>query len=118
MKKIETYETQRQDGILLNANEMSDDFLVCKAEVLLWSSYCGIGKDIFEYNFCNEVDMKIPERAKKFGFTNFLAYLYVFGFENDRDSVREIALNENVNNSVDIIIHFAGLINLLLARIH
>ncbi len=25
MKKIETYETQRQDGILLNANEMSDD---------------------------------------------------------------------------------------------
>lgn len=76
------------------ANEMSDDFLVCKAEVLLWSSYCGIGKDIFEYNFCNEVDMKIPERAKKFGFTNFLAYLYVFGFENDRDSVREIALNE------------------------
>ncbi len=38
--------------------------------------------------------MKMLEKAKHFGFANFLAYLYVFGFENDQDSVRKIALNQ------------------------
>ena len=74
------------------AREMGNDFLACKAEVLLWSSYCGIGKDIFEYYFRNEVDMEMLEKAKKFGFENFLAYLYVFGFENDKETVTNIAL--------------------------
>ena len=76
------------------AREMGDDFLECKAEILLWSSYCGIGKDIFEFNFCDEIDMEMLNKAKKFGFTNFLAYLYVFGFENDKDSIQKIVMNE------------------------
>lgn len=76
------------------AKALEDEFLVCKAEVLLWSSICGIGKDIFEYYFCNEVDMKVIEKAKKYGFTNFLAYLYVFGFENDQESIKLIATNK------------------------
>lgn len=76
------------------ANEMGDDFLACKAEVLLWCAYCGIGKDIFEYNFCSEIDMEMIGKAKKFGFTNFLAYLYVFGFENDQDMIKKIANDE------------------------
>lgn len=73
------------------AEKMGDPFLVCKAEILLWSSYCGIGKDIFEYNFCSTIDMDIVDKAKKYGFTNFLAYLYVFGFENDKESMEDFA---------------------------
>ena len=76
------------------AKKMDDDFLECKAETLLWSSYCGFGKEIFEYDFIHNIDMKMVEKAKKYGFTNFLAYMYVFGFENDEESIRSIALNE------------------------
>lgn len=76
------------------AKEMGDEFLVCKAEVLLWSAYCGISKNIFEYDFAFKVTMEMVERTKKFGFTNFLAYMYVFGFENDDDSVNAIASGE------------------------
>lgn len=76
------------------ATEAGDEYLVCKAEVLLWSSRCGIGKDIFEYNFCDEIDVNVLDKAKKFGFTNFLAYLYVFGFENDKESIQKIVRNE------------------------
>ena len=76
------------------AKQMGDEYLVCKSEILLWLSYCGICKDIFEYNFCNEIDMDVLEKAKRFGFTNFLAYLYVFGFENDPEDVRAVALGE------------------------
>ncbi len=73
------------------AEEMNDSFLACKAEILLWSTYCGICKNIFEYDFNYVVDPAIVEKAKQFGFTNFLAYLYVFGFENDNDTIQAIA---------------------------
>ena len=76
------------------AENMNDEYLACKAEILLWSAYCGYYKDIFEYNFTNHVDMNVVEKAKKFGFTNFLAYLYVFGFENDPEDIRAFALGE------------------------
>ncbi len=74
------------------ANELSDSFLACKAKVLLWSIRCGIGKDIFEYDFKDKCDSDVVEQAKNYGFLNFLAYIYVFGFENDKDTVRDIAL--------------------------
>lgn len=73
------------------ANEMGDSFLAYKAEIVLWAAYCGIGKDIFEYDFTHEVDPSFVEKAKKYGFTNFLAYLYVFGYENDEESINAIA---------------------------
>ena len=76
------------------AEMMGDKLLACKAEILLWSAYCGIGKDIFEYDFTHKVDMQIVEKAKEFGFTNFLAYLYVFGFENEDETVQAIASGE------------------------
>ncbi len=76
------------------AKENKDDYLVCKAEIILWLSYCGICRDIFEYYFCNKVDMSILEKAQKYGLNNFLAYINVFGFENDADSIRDIAMGK------------------------
>ncbi len=73
------------------ANDMNDSLLACKAEVLLWSTYCGIGRDIFEYDFNYKFDEKIVEKAKRFGLNNFLAFLYVFGFENESDTIKAIA---------------------------
>ena len=73
------------------ANEMGDSFLAYKAEIVLWAAYCGIGQDIFEYNFNHEIDLSFVEKAKTYGFTNILAYLYVFGFENDEESINLIA---------------------------
>jgi len=73
------------------AGEMNDSFLVCKAQVLMWSNYCGIGKDIFDYDFNYKCDEYIIEQAKNYGFFNFLAYIYVFGFENDKDTIHDIA---------------------------
>ncbi len=74
------------------ANEMNDSFLACKAKILLWSTYCGIGKDIFEYDFTYKCDAHIVEQAKHYGFINFLAYIYVFGFENDSETIHDIAM--------------------------
>ena len=76
------------------ANEMGDEFLACKAEILLWCAYCGMSRDIFEYDFTFKVDSTIVEKAKKFGFINFLAYLYVFAFENDAETIKAIAAGE------------------------
>lgn len=76
------------------ANDLGDDFLVCKAEVLVWYAYCGIAKNIFEYDFSYKVSMEIVEKTKKYGFINFLAYLYVFGFENDDETIDAIAAGE------------------------
>ena len=73
------------------ATEMGDNFLAYKAEVVLWAANCGIGRDIFQYDFTQKMDMVFVEKAKTYGFTNFLAYLYVFGFENDEASVKAIS---------------------------
>ena len=74
------------------ASEMNDSFLVCRAQVLMWSNYCGIGKNIFDYDFRYKCDEYVIEQAKNYGFFNFLAYIYVFGFENDKDTIHDIAL--------------------------
>lgn len=78
------------------ARSNNDEFLICKAEVLLWSSYCGISKDLFEYAFHYKVDINILEKAEKFGFKNFLAYINVFGFENDESTMHDIAMNKKI----------------------
>ena len=74
------------------ANEMNDSFLACKAKILMWSTYCGIGKDIFDYDFNYKCDDDVVEQASNYGFSNFLAYIYVFGFENEPDTIHDIAL--------------------------
>ena len=73
------------------ANEMNDSFLACKAKILMWSTYCGIGKDIFEYDFNYKCDPEIIEQVSHYGFNNFLAYIYVFGYENESDIIHDTA---------------------------
>ena len=73
------------------ANELDKPDLACKAEVLLLSAYCGMGKDIFEYDFSYKVDPATLDKIERLGYTNILAYLYVFGFENDNETIDAIA---------------------------
>ena len=73
------------------AKSMDDGFLVCKARVVMWSAYLSIGRDIFEHDFIYKCDLDVVEQAKHYGFVNFLAYIYVFGFENEEDTIHDIA---------------------------
>ncbi len=73
------------------ARSLGDEILECKAQILLMSAYCGIGKDIFEYDFGYKVDMEMIEKTKRLGFVNFLSYLYVFGFENEPETIDAVA---------------------------
>lgn len=76
------------------AEKMENELQIFKAQVLLWSAYYGIGRDIFEYNFRNSLDLELVAKTRIFGFRNFTAYLYVFGYENDQDTIRAIASGE------------------------
>ncbi len=73
------------------ADEIGDSLLAYKAEILLWSAYCSIGKDIFEYDFTKKIDDEFIQKTQFYGFKNVLAYFYVFGFENDEESIDSIA---------------------------
>ncbi len=73
------------------AEIMEDDVLITKAEILKLASYLGMCNDIFEYDFNYKVSMEMVEKLKTHGFKNFLAYLYVFGFENEPEVMKEIA---------------------------
>lgn len=77
------------------AREMSNELLEYKAEVLLFISQYSGWRDIFHYNFVHEEKFGfLVEKTEKFSFWNFMAYLYVFGFENDDETVRKIATGE------------------------
>lgn len=77
------------------AREMSNELLEYKAEVLVFVSQFSGWKDIFHYNFQHNDDFHfLIEKTEKFQFWNFMSYLYVFGFENDDESVRQIATGE------------------------
>ena len=73
------------------ARELGDEILECKAQIIRLSALCGIGKDIFEYDFSYQVDMETINKMSELGFSNFLAYLYIFGFENEKKTIRDIA---------------------------
>ncbi len=87
------------------AESIGDSFLACQAEILLWSACCGMVKNIFEYDFSYKVGPEVIEKAKKFGFINFLAYLYVFGFENDPETMRDAASGAKSLTYFDMGIH-------------
>ncbi len=76
------------------AEKLGDELLKYKAEVLRWIGDSGLWKGIFDHDFRYSRDTKLVEKTRQFGFDNFLAYLYVFGFENDRESIRAIANEE------------------------
>ncbi len=73
------------------AEELEDKYLACRAEVILWSTYCSFGREFFEYDFNYRPDPKVVEKVSAFGFRNFLAYYYVFSYENESETIRAIA---------------------------
>ena len=78
------------------ARQMGDELLEYKAEVLIFISQYSGWRDIFHFNFLHGQDYEfLIAKTEKFQFWNFMAYLYVFGFENDDESVRKIATGES-----------------------
>ena len=77
------------------ARELSNELLEYKAEVLVFISQYSGWRDIFHFNFLHGQDYEfLIAKTEKFRFWNFMSYLYVFGFENDDESVRKIATGE------------------------
>ncbi len=76
------------------AEELDNELLAYKATIIFWIAYTGIFKSIFEYDFTRQVEMSFVEEAKEYGFTNTLAYIYVFGFENDEETISSVAKGE------------------------
>ena len=86
------------------ARKMNSDFLKFRAEILTYIMVSSMGHDLFEYEFkffCND---EIVEQAKRHGFWNFLAYIYVFGFDNDPQSLHDIAMGEKKAHYFDLAI--------------
>ncbi len=84
------------------ARELGDEVLECKAEIILLSAYCCIGKDIFEYDFSYKVDEEMIDKTRRLGFVNFLSYLYVFGFENEPETIGAIAAGKKKPHYFDL----------------
>lgn len=76
------------------ANELQDNFLLFKANLLYVMAQFGGWKDLFLCDFRIPVPVELLEAAEHYGFRNHLAYLYAMGFENDIESVTAIATGQ------------------------
>ena len=63
-------------------------------EVLECLSCFGNLREVYKYNYSYQADENVVESIKKIKYENFLAYMYIFGYDNDAESVRKIAMNE------------------------
>lgn len=86
------------------ARKMGSEFLEFRAEILTYIMVSSMGHDLFEYEFNFICSDEIVDRAKKHGFWNFLAYIYVFGFDNDPQSLHSIATGEKEAHYFDLAI--------------
>ena len=88
------------------AHEMGDSFLECRARIPIYVVDSSMGRDLFEYEFKYQSNTELVGQAKLHGFMNFLSYLYVFGFDNDPQSMEEIATGKRepyyLNLAIDI----------------
>ena len=73
------------------ANQLEDDFLLFRANLLYCMAQFGGWKDLFLCDFRIPVSIELLEQCQKYGFYNHLAYLYTMGFENDEESITAIA---------------------------
>ncbi len=86
------------------AKEIGSEFLEFRAEILTYIMESTMGHDLFEYQFNFFCTDEIVKKAKKHGFWNFLSYIYVFGFDNDPQSLHDIALGEKEAHYFDLAI--------------
>ena len=73
------------------AKQLNDDDLLMNAEIVDTIASFGNTKELFRSNFSHRINESILDRARKHGYENFLAYMYVFAYDNDEESVRMIA---------------------------
>ena len=80
------------------AEQLQDELLVYKADLVYCMAQFGGWKDLFLCDFRIPVPKDLLERSERFGFWIHLAYLYTMGFENDEESITAIATGKE--NSV------------------
>lgn len=76
------------------ANDLQDDFLAFRANLLYCMAQFGGWKDLFLCDFRIPVPVELLEQSEHYGFYNHLAYLYTMGFENDEESITKIATGQ------------------------
>lgn len=88
------------------AEEMKDELLLMNIDVVEAVSEFGSLKELFKCNYSYQIKESVLERAKKAGNENFLAYMYIFGYDNDEKSVKLIERGEkeplNFNKGIEI----------------
>lgn len=94
------------DSCRVLAGQMGDDLLLMNVDIIDTLAEFGSLKELFRCNFSLKIQESVLERAKKVGNENFLAYMYVFGYDNDAESVRQIGRGEKepvyFNHGVEI----------------
>ena len=73
------------------ARKMDDEKLLINVEVVETVANYGTLKELFKCNYEYKVEDKIIQRLEKYKYYNFLAYVYIFSYDNDIESIREIA---------------------------
>ena len=76
------------------AKKIGDEKLVMNVDVIETVAHFGSMKEMFKCNCRHKVEESVIERLKLFNHENFLAYVYAFAFDNDDESVRQIANGE------------------------
>lgn len=73
------------------AKKIDDEKLLINVEVVETVANYGTLKELFKCNYEYKVDDKVIQRLEKYKYYNFLAYVYIFSFDNDLESIKEIA---------------------------
>ena len=80
------------------SKQLQDEILIMKAEILLFIGKYNGWKNLFTCNFTYEIqDDLLIKKLEKAGFTNTLAYVYAFGFDNQKQVIEELAKNNQVS---------------------
>ena len=73
------------------AKKLDDEKLLINVEVVETVAHYGTLKELFRCNYAHKVDDDVIKRLEKFNYQNFLAYVYIFSYDNDLEDLKEIA---------------------------
>ena len=76
------------------AIQMNDEFMLSNTDVIDNMAELGSMKEMFRCNFSHKISREVEERAIRTGNRNFLAYIYIFGYDNDLETVQKIGDGE------------------------
>ena len=84
--------------------KMGSGLLEFRAMVLMYIMYSSMGRNLFAYEFKFRCDPEILELSERYEYWNFLAYIYIFGFDNDPEDLRDIATGVKERHYFDLAI--------------